>query len=351
MRPLLARTLAVGVSGLVALLLVEAALHALRPPVEYQYAPQTVEVSHFRPSDLLPYELRASHESRFRMLEFDTTVRTNRLGLRDDEVDMGKPRVLCLGDSFTFGFGVEGPETFCAGLERLFEGRYDFVNAGFADGNAPDTYAVWLARHRDALAPRAVIASVFQNDVGDVARHQWMGEAPASGALPTQIVEPGTIVTPDGAWLRDTAIAQWPVWARSLLKQSYIVALIRDRVLKDVGSTPEADPPAALESQVPPPPSARSPQDARFLAALEMLRVASGNATLILHLIPRRGQAQPSPMDVMVQEFAHPHGIPVAWNHEAFSVADYFVHDGHWNATGHAKAARALHSTLAGLGF
>ena len=351
MRPLLARTLAVGVSGLVALLLVEAALHALRPPVEYQYAPQTIEVSHFRPSDLLPYELRASHESRFRMLEFDTTVRTNRLGLRDDEVDMGKPRVLCLGDSFTFGFGVEGSETFCAGLERLFDGRYDFVNAGFADGNAPDTYAVWLARHRDALAPRAVLVSVFQNDVGAVAQHHWTGDAPASGAPPTRIVEPGTIVTPDGAWLRDTAIAQWPAWARSWLKQSYVVALIRDRVLKDVPSTPEADLPAALESPAPPSPSARSPKDARFLAALEMLRVASGNTPLFLHLIPRRGQAYPSPMDVMVQEFTNRHGIPVVLDYAAFSESDYFVHDGHWNVNGHAKAARALHDALAGMGF
>jgi hypothetical protein len=237
-----AGALALVLSTAVGLLLAEGLLHVLRPPVNYAYMPQTIVVSHFTTSDFLPFALRPNHRAPFRMHEFETTVRTNSLGLRGAEIDRSRERILCLGDSFTFGFGVEEEDAFCAQLEARFGGAYQFVNAGFASGSSPDTAAVWLARHRDALAPRAVLLSVFQNDVDDVDRHLWLDEQgqPVRDRIPARIVEPGTLVTPDGARMRDTRLARFPPWVRDLLKRSYVVALVRDRVLRDAseGATP-----------------------------------------------------------------------------------------------------------------
>lgn len=50
---------------------------------------------------------------------FDTEIRTNSQGYRDDEASLRNPRILFLGDSFGFGWGVEQHETCEAVFERL----------------------------------------------------------------------------------------------------------------------------------------------------------------------------------------------------------------------------------------
>ena len=55
--------------------------------------------------------------------EFTTKVLINSKGLRDREYKYAKPpgtrRILCLGDSFKLGYGVEADQTFAKVLERL----------------------------------------------------------------------------------------------------------------------------------------------------------------------------------------------------------------------------------------
>ncbi|MFH1220892.1 MAG: GDSL-type esterase/lipase family protein [Candidatus Eisenbacteria bacterium] len=72
--------------------------------------------------------------------EFKTEVAINSKGLRDMEYPYAKPpgtrRILCLGDSYTFGFGVEADETFAKVLERLLNAEdgesdhWEVINAG-----------------------------------------------------------------------------------------------------------------------------------------------------------------------------------------------------------------------------
>jgi hypothetical protein len=337
----LLRPLAAVASLAIGLALAEAALHLLRPEVAYSYAPQHISLSHFQKSSYLPFELRPNHVGQFRMSEFDTTVRTNELGMRDGAIRGDRPRILCLGDSFTFGFGVQGPETFCAQLERVFQDKYDVINAGFAGGNAPDTYGLWLARHREALAPRAIVVSVFQNDYDDVASHEWLPD----GAMPPErISQPGTVVTPDGEWMRDGALTRLPSWMRQLLKQSYVVAVVRDRWLDDAGAAPAA---IGLPNSSPALPAS----DARFSSALELLRNAAGNTPLVVHLIPLKGQQETSRMDTLVGKFAAQYAVPLVQRYSLLSESDYFGQDGHWVVSGHTKAAGYLHTALVTLGY
>lgn len=335
-----------GIALAAAVVGVEVALRQARPAVAYQYAPQRIVLNHFAASDYLPSELRPNFHGRFRMLEFDTTVSTNSWGLRDREIDFTRPRLLCIGDSFTFGFGVENSETFCAQLEARFGGRYDVVNAGIP-GGSPDTYAVWLSRWRDRLQPRLIIVNLFQNDVMDVQDHTWEPDGPS---MPQRITQPGMIVTADGAAMRDNAVARLPPLLRSLIKESYFVAILRDRVLRDANApaAPAAHPEAMVGAPGPAGVPATSP---RFARALMFLREAAHSTPVVIHLISSRAQIIDSPMDSAVKQFAAGAGWPVVQEYGVFTGDDYFEQDGHWLPSGHTKAAQYLHDALERLGL
>jgi hypothetical protein len=51
--------------------------------------------------------------------EFRVSIEANSLGLRDDEASLESPKIICLGDSYTMGWGVGQGESFPHLLERL----------------------------------------------------------------------------------------------------------------------------------------------------------------------------------------------------------------------------------------
>jgi hypothetical protein len=63
------------------------------------------------------YVLRPG-ECRFRNLEYDTTIRINSAGFRDDEEALESPDVAVLGDSFAMGWGVDVSDTFARVLAQ-----------------------------------------------------------------------------------------------------------------------------------------------------------------------------------------------------------------------------------------
>jgi hypothetical protein len=73
------------------------------------------------------YTLRPG-QCRFKNREYDTTLRINSVGLRDDEAALQAPEVIALGDSFAMGWGVEQEEAFPQQLARLSGRRV--LNAG-----------------------------------------------------------------------------------------------------------------------------------------------------------------------------------------------------------------------------
>ena len=65
----------------------------------------------------LTYTLRPNSEAVVENREFSMTVRSNRLGLRDDDASLEGPEIIVLGDSFAMGYGTEHGETFAAQVE------------------------------------------------------------------------------------------------------------------------------------------------------------------------------------------------------------------------------------------
>jgi hypothetical protein len=339
-----------GLLTVLTLMAMEGFIRIIQPTMNYEYMPQEIYVSHFRPSDLLPFELRPNNRARFKMLEFDTTVTTNSFGLRDNEVDFTKPRILCMGDSFTFGFGVENEETFCASLEKLFHGKYDFVNMGFADGYSPDTYALWLAKYSTILSPHGILVSLFQNDLTDVSANTWLRDgkvmSPGDQRLPDRITKTGLVITEDGAAMRKSILAKFPPVALRWLKQSYLVAFLRDRLLRDIDRSIGKDTTQAENDA----------RDEKFIRALDLLRQAAGDRLLIFYIISapeNEGKSVNvySHMDALVTKFAGWHGITVLSNGEELASEDFFPLNLHFNKQGHMKAAHYLHKALVDQGL
>lgn len=76
----------------------------------------------------LLYTLKPGILTDFHNVEFDTKVKTNKIGVRDDENSLKSPEIICLGDSFTLGWGVEKDQSFPEIIEK--ETGKKVLNAG-----------------------------------------------------------------------------------------------------------------------------------------------------------------------------------------------------------------------------
>lgn len=106
----------------------------------------------------------------------EITVTTNSYGFRDDEIPLKKPsgtsRILILGDSVSFGHGVEDDETYSEQLEDLLstsEHPVDVINTG-VPGNSPFQEFVDLERGL-TFEPDIV---VYQFTLNDIVEPYWL---------------------------------------------------------------------------------------------------------------------------------------------------------------------------------
>ncbi len=66
----------------------------------------------------LTYRFRSDITGRFTNPEFDVEIKTNSLGVRDDETSLQHPPIVVLGDSHAMGWGIEQKERFSEVLEN-----------------------------------------------------------------------------------------------------------------------------------------------------------------------------------------------------------------------------------------
>jgi len=141
--------------------------------------------------------------------EFRVRVRTNAAGFRGGPLPGAKPagvyRIVVLGDSFTFGFGVRERQAWPARLAALLNARtggasrVEVVNLG-VPGTGPRDYLWHLAHTGLALQPDLVVIGFFANDVNDVYQLDRFGMRSPLFAL---------------AALQDGGLAPRPWWKRA----------------------------------------------------------------------------------------------------------------------------------------
>ncbi len=115
----------------------------------------------------LYYELRPNVD----IVVFGWHIVTNDLAMRSPPITLAKPagvrRIEVLGDSISFGWGVNQEQTFEAELQKLFErsapGKYQVLNLAVSGYNTQDEVNLFL--HRGALMePDLIVLGYCLND-------------------------------------------------------------------------------------------------------------------------------------------------------------------------------------------
>ena len=117
---------------------------------------------------LLGWAHEPGQEGIFETPEFRTAVRINENGLRDRPHSYERPndveRILVLGDSFAWGYGVEESERFSQLLEKSL--GVEVINAGVS-GYSTDQELLWYQKEGIKYDTDLVILVIAGNDVGD----------------------------------------------------------------------------------------------------------------------------------------------------------------------------------------
>ena len=282
--------------------------------------------------------------------EFRHDAVLNSLDLRDREIGPKPPdelRVLALGDSFTYGLGVEEPQTFVRRTESLLRDRareavlpaaVRVINGGV--GGGPFRQEKWLREVGLGLAPDLVVHAFFiGNDVYD--------------ALAWQKTR-GASEQPGRGWrgsLRQSVLLDW-TWAR-LTRLPVLDRWLFDRGLRyqDYG----------LHLRDMPQVERQGWELVRGVLKQEIRLLRERDVPLLVMIIPssaqvRYGDQRPPEQDNelpnrILEEFLTEQGAPFLdllprIEQQPEKDGFYYTLDLHWTSRGHRFAAEVLAETL-----
>ena len=141
-------------------------------------------------SEHTDYLLQKNVNISFKWNEFNTIIKTNSFGIRDDEINYNETdNILLLGDSFTFGHGVEHEETFGFLLEeklneqrlekkqkqdesRQSKRKIEVINTGHNGYDTRREYE-FLTNYGDKFNPNIVVVNFLLNDPNSNSGEFW----------------------------------------------------------------------------------------------------------------------------------------------------------------------------------
>jgi len=117
----------------------------------------------------LGWALIPNFESKFAHRDFTVAIKTNSRGFRDEEYDYKKPiskkRIVGLGDSFTWGWGVEKNEIYLEVAESLMD-WVEILNMGQNAYGTGQEY-LYFKKFGEKYSPDLVTVAFVQNDLKD----------------------------------------------------------------------------------------------------------------------------------------------------------------------------------------
>jgi hypothetical protein len=274
--------------------------------------------------------------------DFRVHIRINQSGLRDDEpIEAADGRVWTIGDSMTFGWGVERDQTFAAVIAR--ESGVPSYNLAAPGANVCG-YEALAARVPKTLHPRAVVVGlVLENDLNRYDCAEVVAEPPEPAPADYSFRAIKYYLTGDSALYNFLAVA---------VKRVAVV----QRLLTDLGLI------APLESdQIAPSPEERMALVESTADELARMRKMFPDTPFAVLVVPGRYElkdASPifAELRTRMDAALAARGIAAIDPFDGLKAAGFasvhFAHDGHWTATGHRiagdEAAKWVRSVVSG---
>ncbi len=302
-----------------------------------QWQPDAAHRNFWRYDELLGWAHRPYEQGIFDHQDFSVTVSINSHGLRDKEYSFerveGKKRLLVLGDSMGWGFGVENHEIFSEVLEEKYPNR-EIINASVS-GYGTDQQFLYLKDRGLQYQPDVVLLLFGPNDVEN---NQSIEEYIHNKAR-FELVEGELVLTNypvPKPYLRQRIALYFVTETYFLARLYHLSNFIENQFRAGEASANNDDLRADYELT------------RALLLALNDLTEQNG-AQLIVVSSPM-GQRLRDLLNTTLQ----PAGVPYLPLDETFSKipesAITFEHDTHWNPTGHKIAAAAIEEFLLEVG-
>jgi lysophospholipase L1-like esterase len=303
---------------------------------------------------------------------FASTFRTNSRGLRGKERDLVKPdgwqRVVLLGDSFTWGYGISDGETYADRLEGKLE-RTEVVNLGVTAYGLTQEI-MYLKREGLGYSPDIVVVGFCLNDVYRPAS-AWVRylekQRNARSAEPAAPAAPRSFALAVKHFLHAES-RLYRLAVDQLNRTKWLAnALARAGMKAELAGFRELDPNLMPALRVYPPDLQESweqtladllelrrlGEEHRFrlvVALIPALQTVQSEAlrNSIAHLAYEAGDFDPDKPYRLVEEFARSNGIDVVNPVERFRAQEragtrlYLRRDMHFNAAGHELFAQAI---------
>jgi len=332
------------------LVVLEVALRVIDAPVEIYNPLNGFHVGDAR----LGWRPRPDVERRFRKLAFDSVVRHGADGFRapDPAPDPSATRrVLVLGDSYAWGWGVSQGELVSDHLQRALTPDTAILNRGVnAYGTAQE-----LLLLEDELSRRTFDTVVLLFCIND-----FSDNVDRKPQRPRYMQRDGRLV-PENLPLPDRLKGAFEEWfdenSRASNFLSYQLALAKARWRRS-----SADQGAGVTSAKPPTtdeePNGREMTRQLLLAMADRVRAAGANFVVVFVALPKDlsdelGTRTVDAARSALAAIANESGARFVDLTDAFAAASargenlFIVGDGHWSAQGHALAARELAPILA----
>lgn len=301
---------ATSVGCVLALLLAELAYRVARAPA----LSPTTNPSYVERDDELGWRYKPDSRAHHASAEFDVDLRINASGFRGADWPAparveGAPRVLVLGDSFAFGWGVRDEEVFSARLQAVHP-RWQVLNAAVS-GYATDQELLLLRRLRPQWKPDVVVCVFCSNDLWESATDFAYGRHKPLFADGARGLELSGVPVPH-RWLEDVS-ALWRAWMKARWARDFELQL-RDR----------------------------SAEWARVCDLYRAMRDELAGVPLVIVSNERRlaalARAEPGVRHVELGDMAN-----------AREPMLVYEHDGHWNSAGHALVAEKVDALLSSI--
>jgi hypothetical protein len=287
------------------------------------------------------YWMRPNLKVRFSNSEFNTTVSTNSFGARDDERSLKDPDMILLGDSFTFGSGVEKSQTCESYLESLSHSTV--LNLGLSGYGTIQEFLLLerFAATQKSLKGRLIVFLFYPNDLSENLGYGF-------NSYPTIYTENGEVKFSKCA---REGYEKWLYMCnksmpRGLNKLSYFVSEMRSLIkqTKNRLKGKKSDAPSKEDGRV----TEEKKKAFRLIVGRIKAFADKEGPRVVFIYCPSASYYQDRAKSIddasieIVRPVLSKASIPLIDLRSVLSEEDYYKYDGHWRSSGNYKAASVI---------